>query len=39
MPPIGSALQWDEPYDGADDRDDVDRQALRLLAGPEGGGG
>ena len=28
MPPIGSALQWDEPYDGADDRDDDDLDDL-----------
>ena len=39
MPPIGSALQWDEPYDGADDQPDGEpgqsEQEEDLL--PEGG--
>ena len=45
MPPIGSALQWDEPYDGADDRDDDDLDDLdaagderAVVSGISGGG-
>ena len=45
MPPIGSALQWDEPYDGADDRDDDDLDGLdaagderAVVSGISGGG-
>jgi FHA domain containing protein len=45
MPPIGSALQWDEPYDGADDRDDDDFDDLdaagderAVVSGISGGG-